>query len=195
MRVRLAPLAAVALLCVSAAAFAESPRGNASTTINGKKVVIDYGRPALKGRALADLLKQLPEDRIWRAGDDQVTTLSTDTALSIGDKKIPAGKYSLYVHLPEDGSRALVVNTDLGQPLVKLWAQAPPDRANLPWPHLEGYQKSIADKEVVRAKMAKEEAKSPVDVFTVSFSPAKDGAKLNLAWGEESWSLDVKGAK
>lgn len=194
MRVRLSHVAAV-LSLGTAVAFAAAERGTASTTINGKKVTIDYGRPALKGRTLADLTKQLPEDRIWRAGDDQVTTLSTETPLQIGGKTIPAGKYSLYVHLPEDGARYLVINSDLGIPLIKLWDKAPANVANEPWPRLDGYKKNVADKEILHAAMKKEMAKAPVDQFTISLTPAKDGALLNLAWGEESWSIPIAAAK
>jgi uncharacterized protein (DUF2141 family) len=193
MHVRLSTVA-TALALTTAVAFA-AERGAASATINGKKVTIDYGRPALKGRTMAELIKQLPEDRIWRAGDDQVTTLTTETDLAIGGKKLAAGKYSMYVHLAADGSRSLVINSDLGIPLIKLWDKAPANMANEPWPRLDGYQKNVAGKELVRATMKNEAVKAPVDTFTISLDPAQDGATLRLAWGEESWSIDVKPAK
>lgn len=43
--------------------------------------------------------------------------------------------------------------------------------------------------------MRKETVKAPVDVFTIDLAPAKDGANLKLSWGDESWSIDLKGAK
>ena len=193
---RINGIAIVGVLAVTAGlAGAESPRGSASATLSGKKVTIDYGRPSLKGRTLAQLMTQLPEDRIWRAGDDQVTTLTTETPLLIAGKKIPAGRYSVYVHLPVDGSRNLVLNSDLGIALIKLWDKAPPERANEPYPHLEGYQKSVGDKELLRASLRKESVKDPVETFTVALTPAKSGATLNLAWGEESWSIDIAPAR
>src|SRR5215471_9459566 len=161
MRLRFSHVAT--LLAASSLAFAESPRGTATATVNGKKVSVEYGRPNLKGRSLADLMKQLPEDRIWRAGDDQVTTLTTETDLVIGGKKVPAGKYSLYVALPQDGSRQLVLNKDLGIPLVKLWDKAPANLAQEPWPRLDGYQKNVADKEVLRVPMTKQTVSAPVE--------------------------------
>jgi hypothetical protein len=66
MKVRFTALAAVLSLATPALAQAETPRGTASATVGGKKVTIDYGRPALKGRSIDELLQQLPEDRMWR---------------------------------------------------------------------------------------------------------------------------------
>ena len=192
MRFRIGLISVAALLAFGASA---ADRGAATATIGGKKVSIDYGRPALKGRTVADLTKQLPEDRVWRAGDNQVTTLTTEGDLQIGGKKLAAGKYSLYVHFGEDGTRSLLVNSDLGIPLVKIFAKAPANLANEPWPRLDGYKKNVADKEVMRAPMKKESAASPVDQFTIGFTPAGQGATLKLAWGEESWSADVQPAK
>jgi Protein of unknown function (DUF2911) len=194
MRVRLTHVAAIVAVS-SALAFAASDRGAASATVNGKKVSIDYGRPALKGRALGDLISKLSEDRVWRSGDDQVTTLTTEGDLLIGGKTVKAGKYSVYVHLPVDGSRNLILNTDLGQPLVTIFAGAPDNLKNAPWPYIGNYQAKIGDKEVVRAPLKKEMVSAPVDVFTIDLASAGKDAKLKLSWGNESWSLDLKPAK
>ena len=76
---RFASLAAALVLTTAAyAQDAPNPRGNTSATVGGKKVTVNYGRPALKGRKMDDLLKQLPEDRMWRAGENQVTILTTE---------------------------------------------------------------------------------------------------------------------
>jgi hypothetical protein len=191
---------ALAALAVSFAswAFAQGqkpqPRGAATATIGGKKVAIDYGRPALKGRNMGELLKQLPPDRIWRAGENDVTTLSSEADLTIGGKKVAAGKYSVYVHAPEAGDWSLILNSDPGIALIKLWDKAPASEANKPWPRLDGYDK-VKDKEILRAAMKASAAPAPVEVFTMNLAPAAGGATLSLAWGDKSWSLDVKAAK
>ena len=190
MRVRLAYLAGISVLAATLAGAAE--RGTASATMGGKAVSIDYGRPRLGGRPLADLMEQLPEDRVWRAGENQVTTLTNAGPIRIGGRKLAAGKYSLYVHLGTDGSRSLLVNSDPGIPLVKIFAGAPPNLANEPWPRLDGYSKNIAGQEVLRVAMKKEATVAPVDPFTIGFTPAGAGATLKLAWGNESWSVDVQ---
>lgn len=191
---RAVSLATAAVLGLATVGLAQTPRGAAVTSLAGKKVTIDYGRPALKGRALADLLKQLPADRIWRAGENQVTTLATEGPIAIGGRKVPAGKYSVYVHAGEKGEWALVLNRDLGVPLGKIWDKAPDNLKNEPWPHLEGYAKAIGDQEVARVKM-KSAAGAPADLFTISFAPKGDAAELTLAWGTEAWSVDVVPAK
>jgi hypothetical protein len=186
------PFAAVVLvlgMALMALAQGDAARGTATTTIGGKKVTVEYGRPALKGRNVGDLLKQLPGDRMWRAGSGAVTTLSTETDLLIGGKKVPAGKYSVYLHCPAAGSYSLVVNSDLGQPLGKIWAAAPASQANEPYPHFE-YAKEIAAKEVARAPLTHSTA-AAAEQLTYAFN----GSSLTLSWGDQAWSLDLKPAK
>ena len=153
MKMRFAALSALAALSLTGPALAQAPRGAAVTTLGTHKVTIDYGRPALKGRDLDVLMKDLPADRIWRAGENEVTTFTTEAPVSIGGKTVPAGKYSLYVQAAEKGAWALILNRDLGVPLGTIWDKAPENMKNAPWPHLEGYTKAIGDKEVVRAKL------------------------------------------
>ena len=154
---RLAVFAALVGLAAISFAQDRQPRGTAETMVRGKKVVIDYGRPALKGRSLDELMKNLPADRVWRAGENQVTTLDTATDLKIGGMEIPAGKYSLYVYAPAEGNWSLCVNKDQGIAFAKIFPGAPPEMAEEPWPRLDGYQKNIEGEEVARIPMTQEE--------------------------------------
>jgi hypothetical protein len=193
MRFRLFCLALA--LCCSATAFAQTPaaRDKASATIGGKTISVEYGRPALKGRSFDDLMKQLPADRIWRAGANMVTLFSTEIPLTIEGKAIPAGKYSLYVHCPTQGDFSLVINKDVGQPLSKVWSAAPPNQANEPYPHFE-YQKEIGNLEIARIPMKK--ASLPAtDVFTIVLKPSAAGADMLMSWGDRSWSLNLAASK
>jgi hypothetical protein len=184
-------LATVLAASVAATAIAQNPRGTASASVAGKKLAVDYGRPALKGRALDELLKQLPPDRMWRAGENQVTTMSLEGDVMIGGKKVPAGKYSVYVHAGEANKWELVLNKDLGVPLGKIWDKAPDNMKNEPWPHLDDYTKAIASQEVARVPLKAAKPSGPADLFTISFAPAGGGSTLTLAWGEQAWSADV----
>jgi hypothetical protein len=173
---------------------APDPRETVVATLKGKKVSIDYGRPALRGRTIDALLGQLPEDRVWRAGVNQVTTLTTETDLLIGGKRVPAGKYSVYVHAPASGDWSLILNSDPGVPLKTIFPAAPPEVADALWPRLRGYAE-IAAQEVARVPLKKAAAKEPMERFLISLDPAVNGqSALHLTWGGQAWTVDVKPA-
>jgi hypothetical protein len=95
--------------------FAANPRGTAELTLKGKKISVEYGRPALGGRTLNDLLGQLPAGEFWRLGADKSTTFSTTGDLTFGSVKVPKGEYSLWAQKQADGSWKLVFNKQHGQ--------------------------------------------------------------------------------
>jgi hypothetical protein len=195
MKLRTVSLVALASLAVAASALAQNPRGSATGMVGGKKVTIDYGRPALKGRSLDELLKQLPADRMWRAGENQVSTFESEGDLLIGGTKLPAGKYSLYVHAGEGNAWSLVLNRDLGVPLGQIWAQAPANMKNAPFPRIMDYTRAAGDKEVLRARMASAAAAAPAELLTMTLAAKGQGATLTLAWGTQAWSVPLEPAK
>lgn len=196
MRKALVVAAALALAGHAVAQQPErQPRGSAKAMVGGKGVSVDYGRPALKGRSLDELLKQLPPDRVWRAGENQVTTLTTEGAISVGGKTVPAGKYSVYVHAGEANVWDLILNRDPGVPLGKVWAQAPDNMKNEPWPNLAGGYKPIEASEVARARMAAASSAASADVFTISLTPSGTGAILTMAWGTQAFTVALQPAK
>ena len=131
---------------------------------------------------------------MWRAGENQVTTLTTEGDITIGGKKVPAGKYSLYVNAPATGDWSIAINSDLGLPLIKLWDKAPDAMKNEPWPHLEGY-KNISAKEIARAPMKSGTTSPAAELFTIDTKAAGKGATMTLSWGERSWAIDVQPAQ
>ena len=78
--------------------LAQSPnkRGEASLSIDGGRVSIDYGSPTLKGRDIESLIAPGEE---WRMGADAATTLSTDVSLKFGNKVVRKGKCVLRAKL------------------------------------------------------------------------------------------------
>ena len=188
--------AAVAAAAGAAGAQEEKAQRETQTvTFDGKKVAIEYGRPALRGRTLDELTSKLPADRIWRAGENQATTLVTDTDLMIGDKRVPAGKYTLYVHAPATGPWSLVVNSNPGIRLKEIYAAAPPEVADAMWPRLDGYEK-IKATEVARIPLTAANPAAAAERFQIRLHPAQGGAsRLTLEWGDKGWSTTVKPAR
>jgi len=171
-----------------------APRETVTAVMNGKKVAVEFGRPALGSRKMAELLTQLPADRIWRAGMDQATTLTTEGDITVGGKRVPAGKYTMYVHAPATGDYSLALNSDPGIALKLIFPAAPPAVADALWPRLDGYDK-VKEKEVLRVPLRKGTAAEPMDRFLIGLAPARDGASsITLTWGGESWSTDIKAA-
>jgi hypothetical protein len=171
------------------------PRETITTTLNGKAVSINYGRPSLEGRTVDDLLKKLPGDHMWRIGANQVTTLTAETDLVVGGQNVPAGKYSIYVYAPESGDWQLALNKDLGIELGKLLPIVSPEVAHELWPRLDGYDKNIKGSEVARVVMKPGSIGKPTDIFTMRLAPSSRGILLTMFWGDRSWTAELDATK
>jgi len=146
-----------------------SPHDSTEVTLKGKKITIEYGRPYLKGRKVGQELA--PYGKVWRTGADEATALTTETDLTIGGVKVPAGKYTLYT-LPSEGTWKLIINKETGQ-----WGTK--------------YDES---QDLARIDMKKSPLPQPVEQFTISFNKTSDAAAdLNLDWENTRVSVAVKG--
>lgn len=173
-----------------------SPRGEAATQVGGEWVsqengrtryegghwvVVDYGRPILRGRS--DVFGS-GEDYgegvnagapVWRAGANQTTRLETEAPLVINGKRIEPGEYSLFVDLASAEEWTLIVST---QPHQEQY-----DRENqgATWGSY-GYD---PEHDLVRAPMKVQETDHSVDQLTISFLDVTDeGGTLALAWDD-----------
>lgn len=103
-----------------------SPRDSVSGKINGATITINYGSPSVRGRKIFGGLQ--PYDKIWRAGANEATTFQTDKDLTIGGKKLPAGKYSLFA-TPGVSEWKIIFNSQLGEWGIKRTGEANDDPA------------------------------------------------------------------
>lgn len=86
---------------------------NRSTSHSGPAwMAIDYGQPHARGREIFGGL--VPYGEVWRLGANMATHLTLDLNVSIGDVRIPAGTYSLYL-IPFEDRADLVVSRQLRQ--------------------------------------------------------------------------------
>jgi hypothetical protein len=90
-----------------------SPRAEARLDLLGASVVVDYGRPALKGRPGFGGLA--PWNEVWRFGDDESTRLVTDVPLTLGNLTLAPGSYALFLLPVEPGRFSLIVNRAVGR--------------------------------------------------------------------------------
>ncbi|HXG94410.1 MAG TPA: DUF2911 domain-containing protein [Blastocatellia bacterium] len=91
------------------AATTAPDRGQSDITIDGAKVTVEYGRPALKGR---DLEAMISPGQEWRMGSNAPTTLTTGVGLKFGDKIINTGRYILKAKLVEPQKWALLIQSE-----------------------------------------------------------------------------------
>jgi hypothetical protein len=195
----IASFAAVASLALAPGALAQSerpasPRGEAATQVGGewvtedgrtryqggKWVVIDYGRPILRGRedvfgSGEEYGKKVEAGApVWRVGANQTTRLSTEAPLVIGGQRIEPGDYSLFVDLAE-GAWTLIVSTQARQ------EQFDRENKGAIW-GAYGYDPQY---DVVRAPMTVSTSEHSLDQFTIVFVDVTGaGGKIAMGWGK-----------
>ena len=149
----------------------------ASTVVNGNRVTIVYGRPAMIKPGTTEVRKiwggLVPYDQVWRTGSDEATLLITQQAIEMGGVTIPAGAYSLRTLPAADGSAKLIVNKQIGQ-----WGV----------PRTPADMKSVYDEalDVVRVELQKETLAAPVVLFKMSVDRA--GA-IKMSWETTQYSV------
>lgn len=150
--------------CLGAAVSAlGAERGASELKLKDKSISVDYGRPALNGRTTDSLLGRLPAGALWRLGKDQSTTFKTDVDLDFGGVAVPAGEYSIWMHLQEDKSWKLLFDKTHGQ-----WGEPAPPASEI----------------FAAVPMKRETASAPVEQLTLSLRRAGgQGGILMVEWG------------
>jgi hypothetical protein len=169
-------IAATPLLAQNAPRKPASPPANATATIGGKSVSIAYSSPGVKGRegkifSKDGLISKDPHYPVWRAGANTATTLKTDGDLTIGDLRVPAGTYTLFVDISDPDNWSLIVNKQNGE-----WGLA-----------YDGSQ----DLGKTKMKMSKPPAMVENLVYTLTDNGGGKGT-LTLAWEDHSASVPIK---
>jgi hypothetical protein len=155
---------------------------------DGKWLVVNYGRPLLRGRtgifgSGADYGKRVsPDAAIWRMGANDSTTLTTQAPLQIGGGTLQPGVYNLFADLKSTGW-TLVVNTQPRQPKYD-----PNDKVLL-----YGSYNYDSKFDVLRAPMTVRTTDVSVEQLTIGFVNVTDtSATLTVSWDKTIASVDVR---
>ena len=159
------PVVIATLLAATPALInAQSPPAEASLAVNGKKIVIRYSAPSVRGRKIfgaGGLLSQDPTYPAWRAGANSATALHTEADLDVGGLNVPKGNYTLYAWVKNPDAWDLIISKETGQ-----WGLT--------------YNPSM---DLGRVKMTMSKPASPVEVLKYTLTAKGPGkAELRLEW-------------
>lgn len=89
-----------------------SPRKEMKASVEGVDITINYGSPAMKGRAIWGGL--VPMNEVWRTGANEATRLTIAAPVTINGKDLAPGTYGLFT-IPRAGQWEFIVNTTADQ--------------------------------------------------------------------------------
>jgi len=166
-RVGSVDVAAVAQSFASRPAMGQtSPRDTARATVGAAQLLVDYGRPSVRGRTVWGGTL-VPFDAIWRTGANAATTFVTSTDLVVGGQPVPAGTYTLYTWPTAQGYQ-LVINKQ-----TKQWGTEYDQKQDL-----------------ARVPLTATPLPSPVEQFTIAIEPAgATGGTLALRWADKQLAV------
>jgi hypothetical protein len=130
-------------------------------------IKVVYSRPAKKGREVFGVLEQF--DKVWRLGANENTEITFAKAVTIGDKKIKAGTYSLF-SIPTKNSWTIIVNKQTDR-----WGAFSYDEAN----------------DVARVAIPTTKTEKAIENFSITFADSAEGANLFMAWDTTQVMLPI----
>jgi hypothetical protein len=92
---------------------APSPSSTLTQRVGLTDFTIDYSRPGVKDREIFGAL--IPFDEVWRTGANKATSIEFNTTVIFGEKKVGAGKYSIFT-IPGEGEWTFILNEE-----TELW--------------------------------------------------------------------------
>ena len=138
---------------------------------NPKEVLrmrIIYSRPFKNNRELfgSDIV---PYGKVWRLGANEATEIEFFTPVTIGGKKVPKGRYTLYA-VPEEKNWTFVINKE-----TDIWGAFKYDQA----------------KDIVRASVPVKDLTEAIESLTINFVKTTNGVNLVAGWDKKSAALPI----
>ncbi|TXH22876.1 MAG: DUF2911 domain-containing protein [Chitinophagaceae bacterium] len=141
---------------------------DAKKPVENVKFRVLYSRPQKNNRTIfgADIV---PYGKVWRLGANEATELETFVPVTIGNKKLPAGRYTLYA-LVNENDWTFIVNKE-----TDIW----------------GAYKYEESKDLVRVKVPVQKIDTPVEALGCKVEKTDKGANLVFAWDTVSAALPI----
>lgn len=135
-----------------------SPRDTVRATVGSATMMVDYSRPAKRGRVIFGTI--IPWNTVWRTGANSATTLVLDKDVMIGPTRVPAGTYTVFT-IPAPTGWTLIVSRKTGE-----WGTEYDPTADL-----------------ARIPMTSSTTAHPTERFTIAVKPRGAGTDvLTLSW-------------
>lgn len=126
-----------------------------------------YSRPAKKGRDVFGILE--PFDKVYRLGANENTEITFAKKVTIGNKKIKAGTYSLFA-IPTATKWTIIVNKQTDR-----WGAFSYDSA----------------KDITRVDVDVNKLDKVIENFSMTFTDSPNGANLVIGWDKTQVSLPI----
>ena len=128
---------------------------------------IIYSRPQRNGR---DVFGELLEyNKVWRLGANEATEIEFYKDVTIGNKMVSKGRYTLYA-IPAPDKWTIIVNKE-----TDIW----------------GAFKYDSGKDLVRVDVPVQKLSEPLEAFSIVFEKATVGFVLTAAWESAAVSLPI----
>jgi Protein of unknown function (DUF2911) len=150
-----------------------SPPATATGKIKDASITINYSSPSVKGRQIWGGL--VPYNKTWRAGANEATIFTTDKDIEVEGKKLPAGKYSLFM-TPGEKEWTVIFNSETGQ-----WGITHSGDANLD-----------ASKNVLEVKVKPKEQKNVQETLIYTVEDKMMDKGFTLTWDKLKVFVSVK---
>lgn len=150
-----------------------SPKKTVKFEVDDLELEVFYNRPSKRNREIFGAL--VPYKKIWRTGANEATTFETNKDLTIKDKKLPKGKYTLWT-IPNDTSWNVIFNSK-----------------QYPWGVDETMQPMRESKfDVINETFPVEKINTTVEQFTIAFDNSTDNLYLTMAWDNVKVAVPLK---
>lgn len=131
------------------------------------QIKVLYSRPQRKGRVIFGVLEQF--DKVWRLGANENTEITFSKSVTIGNKKIKAGTYSLFA-IPTKDNWTVIVNKQ-----VDRWGAFTYDET----------------KDIVRVQVPVKILDKTIESFSMTFVDFAEGVNLMMAWDNTQVALPI----